>query len=168
MELWDAYNKNEEKVGVDLVRGETIPKGLYALAVSTVVRHKDGTYLLMKRDESKAIAPGFEEVGAGGAVRKGETPRQAAYRELWEETGIKAARLDPLFHLISEGTQGIYYGYLCLTDIPKDSIVLQAGETSAYRWVTQEELLAFCDSDACIPAQRIWLEGFLNELRETI
>ena len=168
MELWDAYNKNEEKVGVDLVRGEAIPKGLYALAVSTVVRHKDGTYLLMKRDESKAIAPGFEEVGAGGAVRKGETPRQAAYRELWEETGIKATRLDPIFHLISEGTQGIYYGYLCLTDVPKDSIVLQAGETSAYRWVTQEELLAFCDSDACIPAQRIWLEGFLNELREKI
>ena len=168
MELWDAYNKNEEKVGVDLVRGEAIPKGLYALAVSTVVRHKDGTYLLMKRDESKAIAPGFEEVGAGGAVQKGETPRQAAYRELWEETGIKATRLDPIFHLISEGTQGIYYGYLCLTDVPKDSIVLQAGETSAYRWVTQEELLAFCDSDACIPAQRIWLEGFLDELRETI
>ena len=168
MELWDAYNKNEEKVGVDLVRGEAIPKGLYALAVSTVVRHKDGTYLLMKRDESKAIAPGFEEVGAGGAVQKGETPRQAAYRELWEETGIKATRLDPIFHLISEGTQGIYYGYLCLTDVPKDSIVLQAGETSAYRWVTQEELLAFCDSDACIPAQRIWLEDFLDELRETI
>lgn len=168
MELWDAYNKNEEKVGVDLVRGEAIPKGLYALAVSTVVRHKDGTYLLMKRDESKAIAPGFEEVGAGGAVQKGETPRQAAYRELWEETGIKATRLDPIFHLISEGTQGIYYGYLCLTDVPKDSIVLQAGETSAYRWVTQEELLAFCDSDTCIPAQRIWLEDFLNELRETI
>ena len=168
MELWDAYNKNEEKVGVDLVRGEAIPKGLYALAVSTVVRHKDGTYLLMKRDESKAIAPGFEEVGAGGAVQKGETPRQAAYRELWEETGIKATRLDPIFHLISEGTQGIYYGYLCLTDVPKDSIVLQAGETSAYRWVTQEELLAFCDSDACIPAQRIWLKSFLDELRETI
>lgn len=168
MELWDAYNKNEEKVGVDLVRGEAIPKGLYALAVSTVVRHKDGTYLLMKRDESKTIAPGFEEVGAGGAVRKGETPRQAAYRELWEETGIKATRLDPIFHLISEGTQGIYYGYLCLTDIPKDSIVLQAGETSAYRWITQEELLEFCDSDACIPAQKIWLEDFLNELRETI
>ncbi len=168
MELWDAYNKYEEKVGVDLVRGEAIPKGLYALAVSTVVRHKDGTYLLMKRDDSKSIAPGFEEVGAGGAVRKGETPIQAAYRELWEETGIKAKRLDPIFHLISEKQQGIYYGYLCLTDAPKESVILQVGETSAYRWVTQEELLAFCDSDACIPAQRVWLSGFLDELRATI
>ncbi len=168
MELLDAYNKNEEKVGIDLVRGEAIPKGLYHLVVSVIVRHKDGTYLLMKRDEGKPIAPGFEEIGAGGAAQKGETPRQAAFRELWEETGIRAARLDLMYHLISEGTQGIYYGYLCLTDIPKDSVVLQQGETSAYRWVTQEELLAFCDSDACIPAQRISLEGFLNELREKI
>lgn len=168
MELWDAYTKNEEKAGVDLVRGNEIPKGLYHLVVSTIVRHKDGTYLLLKRDDSKSIAPGFEEVGAGGAVKKGETPKQAAYRELKEETGIQATRLEPLFHLISEGMQGISYGYLCTTDIEKDSIVLQEGEVSAYRWVTQDELLAFCDSDACIPTQRIWLQDFLNELREMI
>ena len=78
MELWDAYNKNEEKAGVDLVRGEEIPKGLYHLVVSTVVRHKDGTYLLLRRSENKAIAPGFEEIGAGGAVLKGETPLHCA------------------------------------------------------------------------------------------
>lgn len=168
MELWDAYNKYEEKVGVDLVRGEDIPKGLYHLVVSTVVRHKDGTYLLMKRDDSKPIAPGFEEIGAGGSVRKGETPVQAAYRELREETGIKAIRLDPIFHLVSEKLQGIYYGYLCVTDAPKESIILQTGETSAYRWITQEELLKFCDSDACIPIQRIWLGDFLNGLRRVI
>ena len=47
MELWDAYTKNEEKAGVDLVRGEEIPKGLYHLVVSTVVRQTDGTYLLL-------------------------------------------------------------------------------------------------------------------------
>lgn len=168
MELWDAYNKNEEKAGVDLIRGEEIPKGLYHLVVSTVVRHKDGTYLLLRRSENKPIAPGFEEIGAGGAVLKGETPLQGAIRELREETGIQAVRMEPLFHLESEAAQCIDYGYLCVTDAPKDSVVLQEGETTGYRWITQEELLAFCDSDACIPLQRVCLEDFRNELRETI
>ena len=168
MELWDAYNKNEEKAGVDLIRGEEIPKGLYHLVVSTVVRHKDGTYLLLRRSENKTIAPGFEEIGAGGAVLKGETPLQGAMRELREETGIRAVRMEPLFHLESEAAQCIDYGYLCVTDVPKVSVVLQEGETTGYRWITQEELLAFCDSDACIPIQRVCLEDFRNELRETI
>lgn len=168
MELWDAYNKNEEKAGVDLVRGEEIPKGLYHLVVSTVVRHKDGTYLLLKRNEEQPLAPGFEEVGISGAVLKGETPVRAALRELREETGIRTERLDLIYHLISEGMRGICYGYLCMTDIPKDSVVIQEREVSAYRWVTEEELLEFCESDACIPTQRVWLESFLDELRQTI
>ena len=89
-------------------------------------------------------------------------------RELREETGIRAVRMEPLFHLESEAAQCIDYGYLCVTDVPKDSVVLQEGETTGYRWITQEELLAFCDSDACIPLQRVCLEDFRNELRETI
>ena len=76
--------------------------------------------------------------------------------------------MEPLFHLESEAAQCIDYGYLCVTDVPKDSVVLQEGETTGYRWITQEELLAFCDSDACIPLQRVSLEDFRNELRETI
>lgn len=63
MELWDAYNKNEEKAGVDLIRGEEIPKGLYHLVVSTVVRHKDGTYLLLRRSENCERKPVFEPSG---------------------------------------------------------------------------------------------------------
>lgn len=164
MELWDAYNKNEEKVGVDLVRGRDIPKGLYHLVAEVLVQHKDGTYLLVKRDDSKETYPGYEDFGAVGSVLKGETASQAAYRELKEETGIIARRLKPLCHLISESKQTIYYGYLCITDCPKDSIRLQEGETSAYRWISKEEMLAFFNSNQIIPTRKLHLEDYIEYL----
>ena len=51
MELWDAYNSNFEKIeGLTLVREEQdkIPSGVYHLVCEILVRHTDGTYLLMK------------------------------------------------------------------------------------------------------------------------
>ena len=51
MELWDAYDENFRRVeGVSLVRGEPIPAGAYHLVCDVLVRHTDGSYLLMQRD----------------------------------------------------------------------------------------------------------------------
>lgn len=30
MELWDGYNENEEKIGIDIVRGSKIKKGSFS------------------------------------------------------------------------------------------------------------------------------------------
>ena len=54
MEVWDAYNKQFERItGVSLIRGETIPDGIYHLVSDIIVKHIDGEYLLMQRDSSK-------------------------------------------------------------------------------------------------------------------
>ena len=53
MELWDGYNENEEKIGVDIVRGEKISKGILHAVVDVIVYHEDGTFLLMQRDWNK-------------------------------------------------------------------------------------------------------------------
>ena len=47
MEVWDAYNKEFEKIeGMTLIRGEAIPDGFYHLVSDIIVKHVDGTYLL--------------------------------------------------------------------------------------------------------------------------
>lgn len=54
MELWDAYDKNFNKIGNKaLIRGESIPEGIYHLVCDIMVRHTDGSYLLMQRDKRK-------------------------------------------------------------------------------------------------------------------
>lgn len=54
MELWDAYDGDFQKIkDTVLIRGEPIPEGLYHLVCSVLVRHEDGSYLLMQRDIRK-------------------------------------------------------------------------------------------------------------------
>ena len=54
-----------------------------------------------------------------------------------------------IYRSVSEET--IYHGYLCRTNIPKDSITLQEGETIAYRWVTEEEFMAIYEQEDQFP-----------------
>ena len=54
MEYWDAYNRDFERIdGVTLIRGEKISDGLFHLVSDVIVRHLDGSYLLMQRDSRK-------------------------------------------------------------------------------------------------------------------
>ena len=53
-ELWDAYDKKFNKIeNTTLVRGEAIPDGIYHLVSEVIVKHTDGSYLLMQRDLRK-------------------------------------------------------------------------------------------------------------------
>ncbi len=148
MELWDAYNSNFEKIeGLTLIRDsqEKIPDGVYHLVCEVLVRHIDGTYLLMRRDPTKPLYPNMWEAGAGGSALQGETAVEGAMRELSEETGIVAETLEQLNW--SLGGSCIHCRFLCVTGCAKDSIKLQEGETCDYRWVTAQELLAMPDTE---------------------
>ncbi len=49
MELWDAYDKDFRKIqGITLIRGEAIPEGTFHLVCDVIVRHTDGSYVLMQ------------------------------------------------------------------------------------------------------------------------
>ena len=146
MELWDAYNSNYEKIeGMTLVRDEEIPQGVYHLVCEVLVRHVDGTYLLMKRAPTKPLYPNMWEATAGGSALQGETAEQGAMRELREETGIVAETLEPLDRTL--GQTCWHVRFLCVTDCDKKSIKLQAGETCDFRWATAEEVLAMSESE---------------------
>ena len=159
MELWDAYDGEFRRMeGVSLVRGEPIPEGVYHLVCDVLVRHADGSYLLMQRDPRKHYG-GLWEATAGGSALRGETPLGCARRELREETGIRAEELRELGRVRSANTH--YVEFLCETDWPKDGVTLQEGETVAYRWVSREELIAMRKEE--LVTKR--MQGFLTELQ---
>ena len=166
MELWDAYDRNGALVGVDLVRGQEIPDGLFHLVVEVIVRHTDGTFLLMLRDRSKPNCPGLYEPGAGGSAMKGEEAKNAAARELFEETGIsmKPEDLKPLYHSIRDASHSIYLGYLCETDMDKDAIILQEGETIGFKWVSPEDFKAAFDAPWFVPFMKPRCKAYLDTL----
>ena len=122
-----------------LIRGEAIPDGFYHLASDVIVKHVDGTYLLMQRDIRKHFG-GMWEATAGGSALKGEGPLACAIRELREETGIESEALMEVGRVVNDHNHTIYVEFLCVTDCEKERVTLQEGETSAFKWVAKDEL----------------------------
>ena len=161
MEIWDAYNKEFEKIdGMTLIRGETIPDGVYHLVSDVIVRHADGTYLLMQRDSRKHFG-GMWEATAGGSALTREGPLACAIRELREETGIGSEALTEVGRVVNDHNHTLYVEFLCVTDCEKEQVTLQEGETSAFRWVTKDELVSMKKDE--LVTER--MQRFIGELR---
>lgn len=141
VEIWDAYDKNFCKIeNVRLVRGEVIPEGIYHLGCEIIVKHIDGTYLLMQRYFKKHLG-GMWELTAGGSALINETPIECAIRELKEETGIESIDLKEIRRIVHKEHYSLFVEYLCIVNCKKNSIILQEGETINYKWVAKDDLL---------------------------
>ncbi len=162
MEKWDLYDENFNLVkGAEMTREEAIPKGMFHLCAEILVRHTDGTYLLMQRYIKKDRG-GMWEASAGGSALQGESPLECAKRELFEETGIRAEKLTELGKIIMIEDQTILGEFLCVTDCEKDSIKLQEGETQDYKWVTLEEILAIPKTELLTGRIQIFVKELQN------
>ena len=161
VEIWDAYDRQFNKIeNVILERGRAVPDGMYHLVCEIIVKHNDGTYLLMQRDFKKHLG-GMWELTAGGSALKGETPIECAVRELREETGIVSCSLQELKRIIHDGHHSLYVEYLCITDWDKNAVILQAGETVDYKWVDKTALLEM-GTDALASSRALEIVKELN------
>lgn len=159
MELWDAYDEHFDKIkDVTLIRGEPIPRGCFHLVCDIIVKHADGNYLLMQRDRRKSFG-GMWEATAGGSALQNETPLDCAVRELREETGIDSKDLIEVGRVTAK--DAVYVEFLCVTNCDKDSIILQPGETIAFKWVSRNELVAMKKSE--LVTER--MQKFMSELQ---
>ncbi|WP_081778699.1 NUDIX hydrolase [Butyrivibrio proteoclasticus] len=158
MEKWDAYDSKLNKIeGVTLIRGEQVPEGYFHLCSEIIVRHTDGSYLIMQRDKRKHLG-GMWEATAGGSALQGEDPLTCAMRELQEETGIVSDELIEIGRVLHHGHKTYYVDYLCATDVDKDSIVLQEGETIAFKWIDPDELRAMSRDNLATMRQLNFIE----------
>ena len=150
-ELWDAYDVDFNKIeNVTLVKGEEVPNGMYHLVCEVIVKHKDGTYLLMKRDPNKALG-GKWEMSAGGSAIKGETPIECITRELYEETGIAETHFEDVELITHQGYRTHFAVFKCETGCNKDSIALQKGETVGYKWADRKTVAEMFPASFAFP-----------------
>ena len=109
-----------------------------AFSVAIFARH-DGRVLLIKHKRLATWLP------VGGEIEPGETPLEAARRELHEETGLEGR-----FHLSLgvqgsppgligyeehlAGSKGLHMNFAFVADVAEDTIVANQ-EFDEYRWV---------------------------------
>ena len=132
MERNDVYDKDRRPTGRTHVRGTRWRPGEYGLVACVWVYDGEGRVLLTRRAKEKSF-PGTWE-NSGGAVKAGETSRQAIARELFEETGIRAEEAE--FELLgSDRDAHTLYDFYCLRrQTPLEEIVLLPGETDDVQW----------------------------------
>lgn len=137
LEFNDIYDENRRPTGRRHRRGTRWRKGEFGLVVCVWVYDGAGNLLLTRRAPEKSF-PGTWE-NSGGAVKAGETSRQAIARELYEETGILAPEDD--FELLESSQEGnIFYDYYCLQrSVSLEDVRLLPGETDDVKWVSMEE-----------------------------
>ena len=169
MELWDLYDRDGKKTGEvwERRRGKNneIPEGRYHLVSDILVKHVDGTFLLVKRDPEKDLYPGYWEASAGGSGLQGEGPLVCAKRELFEETGIKADKFQLISKTFRDKSRCLIYSYLTVVNCKKDAIVLQEGESVDYKWVDATGLIKYSESDKAIKSGVERFKNFYNMVR---
>ena len=136
MEWNDIYDAKGNVTGRLHRRGTNWHAGEYGLVVCVWVHDGKGKLLLTRRAPRKSFAGTWEN--SGGAAQAGETSRQAIARELYEETGIRAAEED--FELLSTGKdRNTHYDFYCLKrEVPLTEIKLLPGETDGVQWADFE------------------------------
>jgi len=157
-ELVAIVNEANEVIGA-LPRAEMRKRRLPHRAVYILVFNQRHELFVQKRTDTKDIYPGYYDIAAGGVVLSGESWKQAAQRELWEEMGIQA-RLTPLFEFHHATSENDVWGmaYMCLHEGP---FVLQQEEVAGGEFMPIKDILALAQRHPFTPDGMELLQRFL-------
>lgn len=143
-EYWDIYDINKNLTGRIMKRNQwDMKEGEYYISVLGVVRRSDGKFLITQRVLTKEWAPGWWEI-PGGAVKSGETSKDAVLREVKEETGLDVSKAEGgyqfCYHRENKGQNYIVDIYRFDLDAKEDDLILQKDETMDGKFATLEEI----------------------------
>lgn len=166
MEIWDLYDRQGNKTGETWERSRAmeIPEGKYHIVCDILIRHRDGSFLLTLRDPDKDPYPGCWEASAGGSALAGETPEEAARREMREETGLDAETMELIGMTWKPETRSVVYAFLGIVNCEKDAVRLQEGETADYRWMAPEPFLRLIREEPVLKIQYPRYKPYLDRL----
>lgn len=151
MEYRDIYDEQRNLTGIRRARHEKLAPGEFIIAVGIWIFNSQGKLLMIQRHPDKSFAP-LKWDAPAGHVTAGETPVQAAVRELFEETGILVKEEELV--LIGTAIVPPYIGdNFCLyRDVSAEDVVFQEGETCAAKWITYEEMLHMSETGEISPS----------------
>lgn len=130
-------------------------------ATYILVFDRDQRLFVHKRSHNKDVFPGYYDIAAGGVVIEGETYRQSAERELFEELGIRDVPLNYLFEFNYKDACCNVWGsvYQCEYN---GEMKLQAEEIESGRFMKIEEILMDRESMPITPDSFFVLKRYLR------
>lgn len=158
MEYWDIYDKYRVKTGKTLLRGQPLTADEYHQVIHICIFAPDGKMLIQQRQPFKDGWPNLWDITVGGSSVAGETSRETAQRELFEEIGLKHdfGNETPLFSINALHCFDDYY--LLEREVDISALKLQPEEVQRVRWASKDEILKMIDSDVFIPYKKGLIE----------
>ncbi|KAB1068695.1 NUDIX domain-containing protein [Tamlana haliotis] len=147
-ELIDITDKNGKLLGVSELKSVIHQKGLYHHTAHVWFYTKNGEVLLSQRSAKKAICPLLWDVSVAGHVDAGESIKQAAVREIFEEIGLTISENDlqkiGVFDCFQSYDNGIidnefHNTFLAKLNVPISALKPQEEEVEALKLISLTE-----------------------------
>jgi len=138
-EIFDVVNERDEVIDRK-PRSEVHRLGLLHRAVHVLVYNARGQIFLQKRSMKKDRQPGVWDSSSSGHVDSGEDYDTTAVREVWEEIGLRLAKVPKRLFKINarpETDQEFVWVYRCESEGP---FKLDPDEVEKGDWFSPEEV----------------------------
>lgn len=165
-EYFDLYTADRRKLGRKIQRGVPVPHGEYHIVVQIMSVNSKGEILLTQRVPQKTSGGRWE--CSGGCAISGETSREAAVRELFEETGIRAVPSEISLEWTLTTDSMLRDFYMVHKDVGLDQLVLQSSEVCAAKWVSFDRLEEMAENGQTTRTVAKWLEIRRDDLKRRI
>ena len=149
-ELLDLRDPQGNLTGETMMRSDVHRQELWHGVALIWVYSSDGRILLQRRAAHLNAFPEAWDVTTSGHLTSGDSPRQAAVRELGEELGIRvrpeeleaAGMITDEFPLVygKQHRECDYIFFVRQDDIDINSLPLQAAEVMEVRWISADDL----------------------------
>ena len=166
MEYFDLYTSARVPLGRKILRGAPIPRGEYHIVVQIMTINRKGEILLTQRVPEKTSGGKWE--CSGGCAVAGETGKEAAVRELFEETGISADESEVILEWTLTTDSMIRDFFMVVKDVPLSQLQLQSIEVCAAKWVSFDRLCEMSRTGQTTRTITRWLENRGAEIKSFI
>lgn len=151
METFDVYDENRYVTGKIWERGKPLEKGGFRLVVHICIFDKNERMLIQQRNINRESLPGLWDFTTGGAAKVGESSKQAAERELFEEMGISHDFSNERAYMTINFEDGFDDYYILKKDIDiKKDVKFTDGEVQDSKWATKDEILKMIDNGSFV------------------
>jgi uncharacterized protein (DUF952 family)/8-oxo-dGTP pyrophosphatase MutT (NUDIX family) len=126
-----------------------------------ILRNSKGQLFAHQRSPHKKSFPNLYGLGAGGHIKEGENPQQAAKRELSEEAGINARPTFLFtFPFSANGVDYQVHVFEVLTDQP---VQADQHEWQESGWLNMNEIESLSQNDKLMPDTKLFFEKYRKE-----